>query len=152
MEVTKFIVVKLREQSYGVSVHQVLSIEKIQEITKVPRASEFIKGVINLRGETTPVIDLKKRLYIDRTSPTEDSRILIVKVADVQIGLIVDSATEVIDIDPAIIEPAPEIVGGVHQVYLEGVAKLDERLLIILDLERILDFNETIEVQEIMEE
>lgn len=152
MEITKFIVLKLKEQSYGVNVQQILSIERLIEITEVPRSSTFIKGVINLRGETTPVIDLKERLQIDGAEQTDDTRILIVKLDDVQVGLIVDSATEVIDIDPAIIEPAPKIIGGVHEIYLKGVAKLDDRLLVILDLERILDLSEAEEVREIIEE
>lgn len=114
MEITKFIVLKLKEQSYGVNVQQILSIERLIEITEVPRSSPFIKGVINLRGETTPVIDLKERLQIDGAEQTDDTRILIVKLDDVQVGLIVDSATEVIDIDPAIIEPAPKKIGRAH--------------------------------------
>lgn len=152
MEITKYIVVKLKEQSYGVSVQQVLSIERLQEITAVPRSSAFIKGVINLRGETTPVIDLKERLEIGGTDPTDDSRVLVVEMDGVQIGLIVDSATEVIDIDPLVIEQPPEIIGGVHDVYLNGVAKLEKRLLILLNLERILDLKETNEVREIIED
>ncbi|GAB3068773.1 chemotaxis protein CheW [Virgibacillus ainsalahensis] len=151
-EIKKFIVLKLKEQSYGVDVQQVLSIERMQEITKVPRTSEFIKGLIQLRGEMTPIIDLKERLRMEETKRTKDNRILIVHIDGVQVGLIVDSATEVIDIDTKVIEPAPKIIGGVHESFLNGVAKLEKDLLIILDLEQILNFDETNEVHEVMEE
>ncbi|MBM7600497.1 purine-binding chemotaxis protein CheW [Virgibacillus halotolerans] len=150
MEMTKYIVVKLKEQSYGVDVQKVLSIERLEEVTEVPRSSPFIKGVINIRGETTPIIDLKERLHVEGTEPTVDSRILIVTTEGTQIGLIVDSATEVIDIDPAVIEQAPGIIGGVHEIYLKGVAKVANKLLILLDLERILDLDESNEIQEVI--
>lgn len=153
-DINKYIILKLNEQSYGVHVQQVLSIERLQAITTVPRSSAFIKGVINLSGKTTPIIDLKERLYIGKSKPSEDSRVLVVQLEldDVQVGLIVDSATEVIDIDATAIETAPKLIGGVHDIFLKGVAKLGEELLILLDLERILDLNETMEVQEIVEE
>lgn len=151
-EITKFIIVKLKEQSYGVDVKQVLSIERLQEITVVPRTSDFIKGVIQIHGEMTPIIDLKERLLIGETQPTDDNRILIIHIDDVQVGLIVDVATEVIDIDTEVIEPAPRIIGGVQDTFLKGVAKLDKELLILLDIERILDLNETNEVREVIEE
>ncbi|MFD2044945.1 chemotaxis protein CheW [Ornithinibacillus salinisoli] len=148
----KVIVFTLKEQRFGVNVQQVLSIEKLQEITKVPRTSDFIKGVINLRGETIPIIDLKERLHITETEMTNENRILIVNVEDVQVGLIVDSATDVIDIATELVEPAPKMIGGVHEVYLKGVAKLENELLILLDLEQIIDLEETTEVKEVVEE
>lgn len=151
-EMIKFIVFKLKNQSYGVDVQQVLSIERIQEITAVPRTSAFIKGVIQLRGEMTPIIDLKERLQLGETEETDANRILVVQLDDIQVGLIVDSASEVIDIDPAVIEPAPKIIGEIQETFLKGVAKLEERLLILLDLEKVLDLNETNEVREILEE
>lgn len=148
----KVIVFTLKEQRFGVNVQQVVSIEKLQKITEVPRTSDFIKGVIHLRGETIPIIDLKERLQITKTETTDDNRILIVQVDDVQVGLIVDSATDVLDINTESIEPAPKMIGGVHETYLHGVANLDKELLILLDLERILDLEETNEVKEVIEE
>ncbi|WP_337018061.1 chemotaxis protein CheW [Oceanobacillus massiliensis] len=149
-EVTKFIVFKLKDQSFGVEVQQVISIERLQKITEVPRTSEFIKGVTELRGETTPIIDLKERLLIDGTEITEDSRILVVFVQDMQVGLIVDAATEVKDIDHDMIQPAPKLIGGVRETFLRGVAKMDDNLLILLDLDRIVDLEETNELREVV--
>ncbi|WP_010647688.1 chemotaxis protein CheW [Oceanobacillus massiliensis] len=149
-EVTKFIVFKLKDQSFGVEVQQVISIERLQKITEVPRTSEFIKGVTELRGETTPIIDLKERLLIDGTEITEDSRILVVFVQDMQVGLIVDAATEVKDIDHDMIQPAPKLIGGVRETFLRGVAKMDDNLLVLLDLDRIVDLEETNELREVV--
>ncbi|WP_087972543.1 chemotaxis protein CheW [Oceanobacillus rekensis] len=151
-EITKFIVFKVQDQSFGVNVQQVISIERVKEITHVPRTSHFIKGVMELRGETTPIIDLKERLLLTETDITDDSRILVVSVLDMQVGLIVDEATEVKDIDQEMIQPAPELVAGVHNTFIKGVAKIDGNLLILLDLERIVDLEETNELREVIVE
>ncbi|WP_156288234.1 chemotaxis protein CheW [Oceanobacillus salinisoli] len=150
-ELSKFIIFKLHDQPFGVNVKQVISIERMQEITQVPRTSDFIKGVTYIREETTPVIDLRERLLMDEKEPTESSRILVVQIKEMQIGLIVDAATDVKDIEQEAIEPAPPIVGGVKETFVHGVANLEERLLILLDLETIIDPKETNELQEIVE-
>ncbi|MBP2078874.1 chemotaxis protein CheW [Oceanobacillus polygoni] len=152
-EATKYIVFKLNNQSFGVDVKQVISIERLQEITEVPRTSEFIKGVTELRGETTPVIDLKERLMLADTEITNNTRILVVSIQAMQIGLIVDAATEVKDIEDNQIQAAPKLIAGVHETFLKGVAKIDNHLLILLDLEQIVNLSETNELQEaVMEE
>ena len=114
-EVTKFIVFKLNNQSFGVAVQQVISIERLQEVTAVPRSSKFIKGVTELRGETTPVIDLKELLMLTESATTNDTRILVVSVENMQIGLIVDAATEVKDIEQNQIQAAPKLVAWIHE-------------------------------------
>ncbi|WP_249870259.1 chemotaxis protein CheW [Oceanobacillus saliphilus] len=151
-ELTKFIVFKLKDQSFGVDVQQVISIERLQEITEVPRTSEFIKGVTELRGETTPIIDLKERLRIAETENTDDSRILVVSVQDMQVGLIVDAATEVKDISSDVIQPAPRLIGGVRDTFIRGVANIDGNLLMLLDLQRIVDLEETKKLYEAITE
>ncbi|WP_042222391.1 chemotaxis protein CheW [Oceanobacillus manasiensis] len=147
-EVRKFIVFTLKNQSYGVDVRQVHSIERLQKVTEVPRTASFIKGVINLRGTTIPVIDLRERLWIGETETTDESRFLIVEINEMQVGLLVDGANEVLDIGAEAIEPPPGMIAGVDAQYLEGVAKLREELLILLDLEHILDVNEVQEVKQ----
>ncbi|MFZ3577036.1 chemotaxis protein CheW [Virgibacillus sp. DJP39] len=150
-EFLKVIVFQLKEQQYGVDIQHVRSIERLNEVTKVPGTSEFIKGVINLRGDITPIVDLKERLQIGSTSITGETRVLIVDVNNVQVGLIVDSATDVIDIDPNVIEDAPKIIGGVNEAFISGVAKLESKLLILLDFECILNLEELNEIQEVIE-
>ncbi|SET47445.1 purine-binding chemotaxis protein CheW [Salinibacillus kushneri] len=149
---SKVIVFQLNEEQYGVDITQVISIEKLTEITKVPKTSDFIKGIINIRGEITPIIDLKDRLQIGRSEYTDDTRVLIVQMNDVQVGLIVDSASDVIDIDEGSIDPPPKVIGGVSETFIIGVAKLKERLLILLDMEHVLDLDEVNEIKSVTNE
>lgn len=150
-ELIKVIVFQLKGQQYGVEIEQIRSIERLQEVTKVPGTSDFIKGIINLRGEITPVVDLKERLQIEMSNYTDETRILIIDVNNVQVGLIVDTATDVINIDPTVIEASPQVIRGVNEAFIKGVAKLLNNLLIILDFERILNLDEINEVQEVVE-
>jgi purine-binding chemotaxis protein CheW len=134
----KVIVFQLQDEEYGIPVQQVRSIEKVQHITRVPGTAPYIKGVINLRGVITPIIDLRKRFGLEELLNTESTRMIIVSKDDIEIGLIVDSANDVIDIYQNIIEPAPEVVGSAHIDYIKGVAKLDKRLIVMIDLAEVL--------------
>jgi purine-binding chemotaxis protein CheW len=143
----KVIVFQLKDEEYGVPVQQVHSIERMQPITRVPGTTEFVKGVINLRGVVTPIIDLRKRFAIDELSYDESTRIIIVAVQDMEVGLIVDAANDVIDIPQDEVEPPPEVVGSVEAEYLKGVAKLEKRLLILLNLDKVLNPSEIQELK-----
>ena len=138
----KVIVFQLKDEEYGVEVNQVKSIEKLEHITRVPRTPRFVKGVINLRGVVTPIIDLRKRFDLEESEYTESTRIIIVAVGELEVGLIVDAANDVIDIPVNAVEPPPEVVGGVEAAYLRGVAKLENRLLILLNLDKVLSTEE----------
>lgn len=138
----KVIVFRLKDEEYGVEVSQVKSIEKLEHITRVPRTPKFVKGVINLRGVVTPIIDLRSRFALEETAYSETTRVIIVTVGELEVGLIVDAANDVIDIPVNAIEPAPEVVGGVEAAYLRGVAKLEKRLLILLNLDKVLNTEE----------
>ncbi|WNC12523.1 chemotaxis protein CheW [Brevibacillus brevis] len=138
----KVIVFRLKDEEYGVEVSQVKSIEKLEHITRVPRTPKFVKGVINLRGVVTPIIDLRNRFGLEESVYSESTRIIIVAVGELEVGLIVDAANDVIDIPVDAIEPPPEVVGGVEAAYLRGVAKLDKRLLILLNLDKVLSNEE----------
>lgn len=138
----KVIVFRLKDEEYGVEVGQVKSIEKLEHITRVPRTPKFVKGVINLRGVVTPIIDLRNRFELEESVYSESTRVIIVAVGELEVGLIVDAANDVIDIAVDAIEPPPEVVGGVEAAYLRGVAKLDKRLLILLNLDKVLSTEE----------
>ncbi|OIJ17855.1 chemotaxis protein CheW [Anaerobacillus alkalidiazotrophicus] len=135
----KVIVFQLKDEEYGVEVSQVRSIERIQHITRVPRTPDFVKGVINLRGVVTPIINLRNRFDLEEIETTDSTRIIIVAVGEMEVGLIVDAANDVVDISTNIVEPPPEVVGGIEADYLRGVAKLDKRLLILLNLDKVLN-------------
>ena len=145
----KGIVFQLKEEEYEVSVDQVGSIERLQSITRVPQTADFVKGVINLRGVVTPIIDLRVRFGIEETDYTDSTRIIIVYLDQLEVGLIVDVANDVIDIPENAIEPPPEVVGTVDVDYIAGVAKLDKRLLILLDLQKVLTHEEVKELKKV---
>ncbi|MDQ8733338.1 chemotaxis protein CheW [Paenibacillus sp. LHD-38] len=149
-EELKVIVFALGSEEYGIEVDKVRTIERLSPITRVPKTATFIKGVINLRGVVVPVIDLRGRFSLSETTPTENTRIIVVAVADIEVGFIVDSANDVIDIDTDSIDMPPEIVGGIKAKYLRGIAKLGEgRLLIMLNLSEVLNKNEIIQIEQL---
>lgn len=135
----KVIIFQLKDEEYAVPVQEVKSIERMQHITRIPRTVPFVKGVINLRGVVTPIIDLRSRFDIEETDYTDSTRIIIVSVGTIEAGLIVDSANDVIDLEADSIEPPPEVVGGVDAEYIQGVAKIEKRLLILLNLTKVLN-------------
>ncbi|ERI09232.1 chemotaxis protein CheW [Aneurinibacillus aneurinilyticus] len=149
VEEIKVIVFRLKDEEYGVEVNQVKSIERLEHITRVPRTPQFIKGVINMRGIVTPIVDLRRRFGIEEATYNETTRVIIVAIGEIEVGLIVDSANDVIDIPINAIEPPPEVVGGIEAVYLRGVAKLDRRLLILLNLNKVLNTDEIKQLENI---
>ncbi|OXM84689.1 chemotaxis protein CheW [Paenibacillus rigui] len=151
-EEIKVIVFALAHEEYGVEVERVRTIERMQPMTRVPKTPEFVKGVINLRGVVTPVIDLRGRFGFAESEYTDNTRIIIVAVKDIEVGLIVDSANDVIDVDTDCIDDPPEIVGGIKAKYLRGIAKIsEERLLILLNLEEVLNKSEIIQLESLEE-
>jgi len=147
-EELKVIVFALADEEYGVEVEKVRTIERMMPITRVPKTPAFIKGVINLRGVVIPVLDLRGRFGLPQADPTENSRIIIVAANDLEVGFIVDSANDVIDIDEDNIDTPPEVVGGIKARYLRGVARLgSERLLIMLNLSEVLNKSEIIQLE-----
>ncbi|PQP80629.1 chemotaxis protein CheW [Paenibacillus sp. PCH8] len=147
-EELKVIVFKLGSEEYGVEVDKVQTIERMMPITRVPKTLSFVKGVINLRGVVIPVIDLRGRFSLPESEYTDQTRIVIVGVDDMQVGFIVDSANDVIDIKSSAIDSPPEVVGGVKARYLRGVAKLENsRLLIMLNLNEVLNKSEIVQLE-----
>lgn len=154
MSTEKYIIFQLNGQEYGASIQQIISIERLQDVVALPQVSDFIEGITKMRGEVIPVIDLKTRMNMNRTDETEQSRMLVSKVneGDVHVGFVVDAASDVIDIDQSIIEDAPTTIKGVNANFLHGVAKLDDRLLLLIDLEYVLNYEEIIELKQVVEE
>jgi purine-binding chemotaxis protein CheW len=138
LEDLKLIVFQLVDKEYAIPVDQVRSIEKLEHITRVPRTPSYVKGVINLRGVVTPIIDLRSRFDVSSSDPTESTRVIIVGLEDKEVGLIVDAANDVMDVEREMIEPSPEVVGVVEAEYIGGVVKQNKRLLILLHLDKIL--------------
>jgi purine-binding chemotaxis protein CheW len=128
----------LDREEYGVDVRQVQEIRRLSEITTVPRAPEFIRGVINLRGRILPVLDLKRKLGLGEVEAGRATRIVVVRVGERLLGLLVDGASQVLKVPVSRIEPPPEEVLEKGGDYIRGVAKLEDRLIIVVDLGRLL--------------
>ncbi|MGN7356032.1 chemotaxis protein CheW [Paenibacillus sp. SAF-054] len=151
-EEIKVIVFKLGSEEYGIEVDKVQTIERMLPITRVPKTYTFVRGVINLRGVVIPVIDLRGRFGLEEGDYTDQTRIIIVAVNDMEVGFIVDSANDVIDLHTDRIETPPEVVGGIKAKYLDGVAKIgDDRLLIMLNLSEVLNKSEIIQLESLEE-
>ncbi|MBS4217729.1 purine-binding chemotaxis protein CheW [Bacillus sp. FJAT-49711] len=133
----KVIVLKLNDKEYSISVKHVTAIEKMLHITRVPNVPAFIKGVTNLRGVIIPIVDLKNRFGIGNADYTDRTRIIIVSYKNMTVGMIVDEANDVLDIPESLIEPCPDVAGAAPPEFIEGVANLEKRLVLLLNLENI---------------
>jgi purine-binding chemotaxis protein CheW len=139
----------LGSEEYGVDIAQVQEINRMVTITHVPRAPQFMEGVINLRGQLIPIIDLRSRFGMERTDRTKNTRIVVTEIGSKRIGMVVDSVSEVLRIPVEQIEDAPDLVAGVDTEYIRGVGKMGDRLIIMLDLARIISGTEKAELQKL---
>ena len=135
----KVIIFQLMDKEYAIGVDIVQSIEKLLSITRVPKTPSYVRGVINLRGVVTPIVDLRERFGLDNKEMDDNTRIIIVALEEFEVGLIVDAANDVLDIPIESIEPQPEVVGSVESDFISGVAKIGKRLLVMLNLEKVLE-------------
>jgi len=146
---TQLVVFKLEHEEFACNINDVREVLKMVRVTPLPRSLDFVEGVINLRGEVIPVIDLRKRFGLQEIEITDDSRIIIVEVEERMVGLIVDSVSEVNRLANEQIQDAPDQVAGQQTKLIMGVGKIDERLLIILNLDRILSSEEQIALDDV---
>lgn len=138
----QLVIFELAGEQFGIDIAIVESIIKMQEITKIPKSNDFVEGVTNLRGAVLPVINLEKRFGITAHEGTKETRIVVVNLDSLKIGMIVDSVSEVLNIDDSIIEPAPSIVTTINSGFITGIARIDSRLVILLDLNKVLSREE----------
>lgn len=133
----QLVVFKLDKEEYGVEIMQVQEISPYQKPTKVPNSPSFVDGIINLRGEVIPVVNLKKRFNTPETEITELTRLIVVNSGSRRTGFVVDDASEVITVPDEDIEEAPPMITGAERRYIKGVGKIGSRILIVLDLHKI---------------
>ncbi|BDV01391.1 chemotaxis protein CheW [Thermodesulfomicrobium sp. WS] len=133
---------RIGEEEFGVNILQVQEIIRMLDITKVPKAPDFVEGVINLRGKVIPIIDLRKRFGLPARERDKMSRIIVVEIGTTVVGFIVDAVSEVLRLPASTVEPPPPVVAGLDAEYISGVGKLDDRLLIMLDMDRLLSRDE----------
>lgn len=149
MQEYQLVVFKIHNEEFGVDINQVREIVRTVQITYLPKAPSFIEGVVNLRGQVVAIIDLAKRLGISSKPMIDTTRIIIVERGDNVIGMIVDSVSEVLRIPAQQVEELPNLIETkVPEHYIRGVAKLKERLLVLLDLNKILTAEEVEHVEQ----
>ena len=137
-ELMQLVTFSIGVEEFGVDILKVQEIIRTMEITKVPRAQDFVVGVINLRGKVIPIIDLRRRFGLDSKAHDKHTRIIVIEINDMIVGFVVDSVSEVLRIPASTVEPPPPVVAGVESEYISGVGKLQDRLLILLDLDKLL--------------
>ena len=145
----QMVVFRLANEYYGVDIFSVASIIEKQEIIAVPRSPEYVEGVTNLRGMVLPVIDLRKRFGLEQGEETKETRIIVVELGDLTVGMTVDAVSQVLRIEEDEIEPPSPIVTTIDSAFIIGIAKTDDRLIIALDLQKVLATEEQAELQAI---
>jgi purine-binding chemotaxis protein CheW len=141
-DILQLVTFRLGNEEYSLDILSVQEIIRHMELTRVPKAPEFVDGVINLRGRVIPVLDLRKRFGLSADENTDDTRIIVVDISDKTVGFKVDAVSEVLRLPADTVEPPPSIVTDVDSEYIKGVGKIDGRLIILLDVSKILNRSE----------
>jgi len=147
LEERQLVVFDLGGEVYGVDINTVREIIRVQEITHVPNAPEFVEGVINLRGKVIPIVDLRKKFSLEEGEESKENRIVVVDIAGEDIGVMVDAVAEVMRLPSDSVEPTADLIATDDSYYIEGIANLGERLIILLDLEKVLSKEQRTAVQ-----
>lgn len=138
-EIRQYVVFKLGNEEYGIDIQKVQIIERIQNITRVPKSPFFIKGVINLRGEIIPVMSLRSKFDLEEDEYVDETRIIIVEIDDNKIGMIVDQVKEVIQISTEAIENVQGFTSDINLNFIQGVGKVNDHIVTLLNLKSIID-------------
>jgi len=142
-ELLQLVTFNLSEEEYAVDILNIQGINRMMAITRVPNSAHFVEGIINLRGQVIPVIDLRKRLSMPIKQADRESRIIVVEIDEKVVGFIVDRVNEVLRVSSSITEAPPAMVtGGVDSEFITAVAKLEDRLITLLDLQKLLSADE----------
>lgn len=150
VELIQLVSFKLGREEFGVDILKVQEINRMLKITQVPNSPDFVEGVVNLRGRIIPVIDLRKRLLISEREHDAKTRIIVVDIGGNTVGFIVDEVNEVLRISKGIIENPPELVSKIDSDFITSVAKLEDRIIILLDLNKLLKMDEKELLEEIL--
>ena len=137
-QILQLVTFTLEKEEYAVDILSVQEINRITEITRVPNAPDFVEGVINLRGKVIPVVNLRKKFGLDIRETDDSSRVIIMDIQGVTYGLVVDSVSEVLRIPANIVEPPPPMASSMSSMFIKGIAKLENRLIILIDIDKFL--------------
>ncbi|MFB6357062.1 MAG: chemotaxis protein CheW [bacterium] len=147
----KYLTFNLKEEKYGISIRPIDDIIEFQEYTEVPQTSDYLQGVINLRGSVVPVIDLRKKFGMEEEEYDRKTCIIVVTIEDMQTGIIVDFVNEVLELSDGEIDPAPSMGHQIRQEFIAGMGKRGDDVIILLDLDNILAEEEAEELKRVQE-
>ena len=148
-ELLQLVSFMIQNEEFAIDILFVQEINRMLQITKVPNAPAFVSGVVNLRGRVIPVIDLRTKLGIEVKKHDKNTRIVVVEVKEKTVGFIVDAVKEVLRIPASITEPPPELVTGINSEFIMAVGKLEDRLITLIDIEKILSNSEAKSLSEV---
>ena len=148
----KFLTFALSSEEYGIEILRVREIIGLMDITTVPQTPDYMKGVINLRGKVIPVVDLRLKFSMLEEEPTQETCVIVVEVDNTSIGIIVDSVSEVSDISGGDIEEAPGVGQGIDTSFITGLGKVKDKIIILLDIEKVLSSEEIDMVERLAKE
>ena len=148
-ELLQLVSFMIQDEEFAIDILFVQEINRMLQITKVPNAPAFVSGVVNLRGRVIPVIDLRTKLGMEVKEQDKNTRIVVVEVKEKTVGFIVDAVKEVLRIPASITEPPPELVTGINSEFIMAVGKLEDRLITLIDIEKILSNSEAKSLSEV---
>ncbi len=148
-ELLQLVTFNLGNEEYAVAILKVQEINRMKEITRVPNSPPYVEGVINLRGKVIPVVNLRSKFGLAAKENNEQTRIMIMDIQGITMGLVVDSVSEVLRIPSSTVEPTPPMASNISAEFIKGIAKVDDRLIILLDMDRLLGRAEESELVEV---
>ena len=140
--IREFVIFRLNQEYYGIDINNVENIEKVLPITRVPYSSPYVRGVVNLRGIIVPVVDLRARFGLERRNATDESRIIIINLEEMKIGMLVDSSSEVLQISEDDIDAAPNVRKDITDDFVKNIGKKNGRIIMLIDLHKVLNIEQ----------
>ena len=149
---SQFVSFTVGKEEYGVHIEDVQEVVRMPEITHLPQTDSFIKGVINLRGNIIPVIDMRSRFKMEAIDHNETTRVIVVAIEEKLVGMIVDTVSQVLEISEEEISDPPDIINGLSKEYIEGIGKVNQSMIILLKIDRVLTAAEIEIIADVAEE
>ncbi|MBI4686528.1 MAG: chemotaxis protein CheW [Nitrospirae bacterium] len=137
-DILQLVTMRIGNEEYAVDIIRVQEINRMRDITRVPNSPPYVEGVINLRGKVIPVVNLRKKFSLPEVQSDGRSRIIIMDIKGITMGVIVDSVSEVLRVSPDTVESAPPMASDISADFFKGIAKLEDRLIILIDIDRLL--------------
>lgn len=145
------VVFKLDKEEYGLDIMKVNGIEKYQEVVKIPNSPDYIEGMINLRGEVLPIFSLRKKFNLTDKATDDDTKIIVAYTNNLKVGFVVDAVQEIMQIEESDVEPAPPIVTGIDRKYIKSIAKMEHRMVTLIDIDLIVTDEEKLSLGQAVE-